>query len=193
MAENSLPFHDVVVRYLTEHPDIKVAFQPGTYQIKFGKDKLAEIYKRSEIFFCNKQEAQRILKTDEDEMKKLLIMMHETGPKITVITDGVKGAYVFDGSTSLTTGGSDMWHMPMYPDPKPPLDRTGAGDSFSSTFTVALALGLDIPTALRWGPVNSMSVVQQIGARAGLLTREKLEEYLAKAPKDYVAKKLQWQ
>ena len=36
-----------------------------------------------------------------------------------------------------------------------------------------------------WGPVNSMSVVQQIGARAGLLTRERLEEYLAKAPEDY--------
>ena len=80
--------------------------------------------------------------------------------------------------------------MPPYPDPKPPFERTGAGDAFSSTFVVALALGLDIPSALRWAPINSMSVVQYVGAREGLLTREKLEEYLAKAPKDYEPKKI---
>jgi ribokinase len=182
LGGNSLAFHKEIEKYLADHPDIKLAFQPGTYQIKFGKDDLAGLYKRSELFFCNKQEAERILKTDESDMKKLLSMMREIGPRIPVITDGVKGAYVFDGT--------DYWHMPMYPDPKPPLDRTGAGDSFSSTFTVALALGLDIPTALRWGPINSMSVVQQIGARAGLLTRENLDEYLAQAPADYVAKKI---
>ncbi|HEY4527710.1 MAG TPA: hypothetical protein VJL09_01565 [Candidatus Paceibacterota bacterium] len=44
--------------------------------------------------------------------------------------------------------------------------------------------------ALRWAPVNSMSVVQYVGAREGLLTREKLEEYLAKAPPDYKPRKI---
>ena len=71
------------------------------------------------------------------------------------------------------------------------VDRTGAGDSFSSTFTGALALGHDIPTALSWGPINSMSVVQYIGAQEGLLTREKLEQYLADAPLDYRTKKIE--
>ena len=36
--------------------------------------------------------------------------------------------------------------------------------------------------ALTWGPVNSMSVVQGIGAQKGLLTREALLSYLEKAP-----------
>ena len=109
-----------------------------------------------------------------------------------VITDGKKGAYAY-GSPSTSSGQnsqSEFWFMPPYPDPKSPLERTGAGDAFSSTFTVALALDLDIPTALRWGPINSMSVVQYVGAREGLLTREKLEEYLAKAPKDYMPIKI---
>ena len=78
----------------------------------------------------------------------------------------------------------------MYPGPAPPVDRTGAGDSFSSTFTSALALGKDIQTALSWGPINSMSVVQHIGAQKGLLTQEKLLEYLAKAPEEYIAKSI---
>jgi sugar/nucleoside kinase (ribokinase family) len=64
----------------------------------------------------------------------------------------------------------------MYPDPAPPVDRTGAGDSFASTLT--------------WAPINSMSVVQYVGAQKGLLTREKLEKYLQDAPEDYKAEKL---
>lgn len=179
-GSNSLPFHSVIEKYLNDNPEIKLAFQPGTYQIKFGKDALSGIYRRSDLFFCNKEEAQKILEIKEDNIKELLKKIFELGPKITVITDGRNGAFVYDGK--------EFWQMPMYPDPTPPVDRTGAGDSFSSAFTSAIALGMDIPEALRWGPINSMSVVQQIGARAGLLTREKLEENLKNAPKDYLPK-----
>ena len=182
LGGNSLEFHKIVEDYLYAHPDIKLAFQPGTFQIKAGLEALKKIYERTEVFFCNKEEAQRILKTDEQDIKKLLNMMRNAGPKIVVITDGVKGAYAFDGNQA--------WHMPIYPDPKPPFERTGAGDAFSSTFTVALALGMEIPDALRRAPINSMSVVQYIGAREGLLTKEKLEAYLAQAPADYQPKKI---
>lgn len=182
VGENSLPYHHEVATYVREHPGTLLAFQPGSFQIKLGYETLKDIYGVSELFFCNKEESQRILKTDEQDIKKLLEGMHELGPKIAVITDGPAGAYTFDGS--------EKWHMPMYPDPAPPVDRTGAGDSFSSTFTSALALGHDIPTALSWGPINSMSVVQYIGAQEGLLTREKLEKHLANAPEDYKAEKI---
>jgi len=77
-----------------------------------------------------------------------------------------------------------------YPDPKPPYERTGAGDAFSSTIVTALALGKTLSEALQWGGINSMSVVQYIGAQAGLLSREKLEEYLKNAPEDYKAVKI---
>lgn len=182
VGENTESFHKEVGGYLNAHPSIKLAFQPGTFQIKMGVEKLQGIYRRTDLFFCNKDEAQRILQNKEEDIKKLLQGIVGLGPKIVVITDGVKGAYLFDGK--------EMLFMPMYPDPKPPISRTGAGDAFSSTFTVALALGKDIREALRWGPVNSMSVVQGIGARQGLLTREKLEEYLKKAPADYYPKLL---
>ena len=180
LGGNSLSFHKRVEKYLGEHPEIKLAFQPGTFQIKLGKDALSGIYQRSEVFICNKEEAQRILGTDEADFKKLLQALHDTGPKIVVITDGPKGAYAYDGQEAL--------FMRAYPDPKPPYERTGAGDAFSSTFVTALALGKDVRTALRWAPINSMSVVQQVGARAGLLTVAELEKYLASAPADYQPK-----
>lgn len=75
--------------------------------------------------------------------------------------------------------------MPPYPDPAPPFERTGAGDAFSSTFTAALALGKSIEEALLWAPINSMSVVQKIGAQEGLLTPVEIQGWLDKAPEDY--------
>lgn len=180
MGENSLNFHNELLKCFEEHPDIRLAFQPGTFQMKFGKGALAGIYKRSDAFFCNKEEAQRILETDEGDIKKLLKSMAELGPKIVVITDGVKGAYSYDGREILS--------MRLYPDPAPPLERTGAGDAFSSTFTAALAMGKSVREAMLWAPVNPMSVVQKIGARAGLLTRPELEELLKNAPADYEPK-----
>jgi len=177
LGENSIPHHHEIAEYLKTHTETKLAFQPGTFQIKQGAEKLKDLYKVTELFFCNVQEAKRILKTKDSEIKNLLKGMHDLGPKTVVVTDGPDGAYTYDGN--------EAWHMPMYPDPAPPTDRTGAGDSFSSTFTSFLALGFETPEALKRAPINSMSVVQYTGAQEGLLTRERLEEYLENAPVDY--------
>jgi sugar/nucleoside kinase (ribokinase family) len=83
-----------------------------------------------------------------------------------------------------------MYQQAPYPDPKPPLERTGAGDSFSSTTVAAIALGQDLSAALQWGSINSMSVVQEVGAQKGLLTRSQIEAYLQKAPAEFQTKKL---
>ncbi len=184
VGENSLPYHQEVAAYLAAHPTVKLAFQPGTFQIKLGKDVLKELYAHTEIFFCNVEEARIILNTNEPNPAKLPKMMSAIGPKISVITDGPKGAYAYDGYTGKT------YFMPPYPDPKPPYERTGAGDACASTITVALALGLPLEKALEWGPINSMSVVQYVGAQEGLLKRDQLEKYLADRPADYIAKEI---
>lgn len=182
VASNSLNYHLEIAEYLKKNPETKLAFQPGTFQIKLGKEKLKDFYNLSYLFFCNKEEAKEILKTTEDDMKVILKMMRDAGPKIPVITDGPNGAYAYDGKK--------FWFMPMYPDPKEPISRTGAGDAFSSTVTSALALGKTLEEALSWGPINSMSVVQQIGAQKGLLHKEELEELLRKRPAGYEVKEI---
>lgn len=183
VGEHGIDFHFELAKYIRENPDTKLVFQPGTFQIKLGAEKLKEIYEVTEIFFCNKEEAQAILNSPEQDVPTLIRQFKQLGPNMPVITDGPDGAYVVDENDVA-------WHMPMYPDPAPPVDRTGAGDSFSSTFTAAIAMGLPPSEALAWGPINSMSVVQHIGAQAGLLTKEKIQEFLASAPADYKAKQL---
>ena len=178
LAANSLPYHHAISDLLTQYPSIKLAFQPGTFQMSLGVDALRPLYERSEFFVCNVQEARRILgHSHESTVQELLNALHALGPKIVVITDGPNGAHAYDGTRML--------RVPMYPDPKAPLERTGAGDAFASTVVAALALGLPLEDALLWGPINSMSVVQEIGAQKGLLTRDQLETLRAQAPAEF--------
>lgn len=179
LASNSLSFHHEIGDYLKAHPDVKLAFQPGTFQMKLGTDELHDIYERTHIFFCNKEEAARILDKKSTDVRTLTEGIATRGPKIVCITDGPKGAYAYDAETG------ELWKVPMYPDPKPPIDRTGAGDAFASTFTAMLAKGKTIEEALLYAPINSMSVAQGVGAQKGLLTQEQLDDYLTKAPADY--------
>lgn len=180
LGETSESFHHEIIKYLELNPEVKLAFQPGTFQMKLGKDKLADIYKRSDIFFCNVEEAQRILETDEADKKTLMKMLADLGPKNVVMTDGINGAYAFDGEK--------YFFMPVYP--HTPIERTGAGDAYASTVVSMIAKGKTLSEALTYAPINSMSVVQQVGAQKGLLFMDKIEEFLKNAPEDYKLKEI---
>lgn len=176
LAANSLPYHQALTDMLEARPDIKLAFNPGTFQMKLGVEALRPLYARSDYFGCNVEEAMLILKAERD-IPALLTGLRSLGPKLVVVTDGTEGAYAFDGDRML--------YVPMYPDSRGPYERTGAGDAFASTVCSALALGKPLEEALLWGPINSMAVVQEVGAQKGLLARDALERFLADAPEDY--------
>ena len=145
-----------------------------------GAKRLAALYKRTEVLAVNREEAVLITDGDYKDIHGLFDKLHSLGPKIVVISDGPEGAYASDGVKRL--------QMPIYPDPSPPFERTGAGDAFTSTFVAALIHGSDIEGALQWGPINSMSVVQHVGAQKGLLTQNQLNTLLKNSPKWYRAK-----
>jgi sugar/nucleoside kinase (ribokinase family) len=182
ISANSWQLHMDMMKYLEENQDIKLAFQPGTFHFEWGTEKLAAIYKRSYIVFMNREEAALVTGKPLDNVKDLAFALHDLGPQVVVITDGPNGSYV--------SGDYKFLMMPNYPDPAPPYDRTGAGDAFASTIVAALAHGESLETALRWAPINSMSVVQKLGAQAGLLHPDELQKLVDEAPADYVAKDL---
>lgn len=206
ISENALPYHDVLADYLEANPEVKLIFQPGTFQIKWGTDALKRIYKRTDVFFCNVEEAERILGTKQELINKdhmdaallppnpngapnhsapfikgLLDGLRALGPKLPIITDGPNGAYTY-ASDEATLNFDKIIHLGIYPDIAPPYERTGAGDAFASTFSAAYLLGNSTATSLKWGSINSMNVCQHVGAQKGLLKRADIEGYLAKAP-----------
>ncbi len=172
--------HDEIADYLVQNTDVKLAFQPGTFQMKLGPQRLKKLYASTYLLACNLEEAQTITGQKSSNPASLIKKLHELGPSVVVVTDGPKGSYA--------SNGDQLWSMPIYPDPDPPLERTGAGDAYTSTFVAALARGENIPTAMAWGSINSMSVVQKVGAQAGLLTKHEIDGFMQQAPKDFCAK-----
>jgi sugar/nucleoside kinase (ribokinase family) len=177
ISEHALNYHDQIADWLDEYPDVKLAFQPGTFQIEAGVERLKRIYARTNVLIVNREEAVNITGGDYNNYHDLLKKMHDLGAKIAVITDGPNGAVASDQR--------DILKMPLYPDPAPPVDRTGAGDAFASTFVAALIKGNTIAGALQWAPINSMSVLQKVGAQAGLLNEHELEHFLSNSPDTY--------
>lgn len=183
VGKSDVEYDDQIAEWLNEHPPVKLAFQPGTFQIETGAERLKKLYQRAEILAVNREEATIISDGNHDDINNLFDRLHALGPKIVVISDGHAGAYASDGT--------ERYKMPIYPDPKKPFDRTGAGDAFTSAFVAAIMHGSDIQGALLWAPINAMSVVQKIGAQAGLLDQAQIEHFLRKAPHDYHPEKLE--
>jgi ribokinase len=177
VSKNAIDYHDDIADWLEDNPDVKLAFQPGTFQMEAGVERLKRIYARTEVLVLNREEATLVSGGDHANVHDLLDKLHALGPKTVVITDGPDGAYASDGPKRLK--------MPLYPDPKPPYERTGAGDAFASTFVAALIKGNTLEGALQWAPINSMEVVQYVGAQKGLVDETQLEQLLQKAPHWY--------
>ncbi|CAN5717339.1 carbohydrate kinase family protein [soil metagenome] len=169
--------HHAIAAWVKSHPETKLMFQPGQ-EIGFGRELMAPVYAAAYLCVCNKEEAERVLgHTTSQDVKDLLTQITALGPTVVIITDGLNGAYAYDGTNT--------YKVPLYPDTRGPFERTGAGDAFASSVATALTLGKPLEEALMWGPVNSMSVVQDVGAQKGLLTRAQIEKYLVDAPAEY--------
>lgn len=179
ISENAMGYHDEIAEWLEENQDVKLAFQPGTFQLKAGVERLKRLYARTEVLVVNREEAVLVTGGDYNNIHELFDRLHSYGPKIVCITDGPDGAY---GSN-----GHERFRMPPYPDPSAPKERTGAGDAFASTFVAALIKGNNLQGALQWAPINSMNVVQHTGAQDGLLTEKELDEFLRQSPDWYKA------
>ncbi len=182
IAESAVDFHDDLADWLEQNPNVYMAFQPGTFQIKFGVERLKRLYAHTAVIVMNREEAVQVTGGDYNNIHELFDRLHSYGPKVVCITDGPAGAYASDGQ--------NRFKMPPYPDPAPPFERTGAGDAFTSTFVAALIKGNTIEGALQWAPINSMNVVQHTGAQAGLLTEDQIGELLQNAPEWYKPERL---
>lgn len=176
LGKHTLPFHFEIVAYLESHPEVNLAFQPGTFQLEYGHE-IVDLYKKTTIVCMNREEAEGLLKMESQDMIHLLDGLEAFGPKTVVITDGPRGAYMKYDNT--------YFNMPIYPDIAPPYERTGAGDAFFSTFIAYMAKGYDASEAIQRAPISSMNVVQHIGAQEGLLSHDQIEEYLKNAPESY--------
>ena len=150
----------------------KIGLNPGSVQLKELRPHLFDLIRQTEILFVNKEEAQLLAHLTSGEVNHLAPALFKLGCKHVVITDGHNGAFHFDGKT--------LSFCPIYPGKK--ISATGAGDSFATGFMAALMKGLAPEEGMRWGSVNSASVIGKIGPTEGLLALEEIRKRLRRMP-----------
>ena len=173
MGESFQPFYNHLVDFAAKHSEVKIAFNPGTRQIKAGTDALKPILEKTHVIYVNRQEAETLtgIKDSHGNDKDLLRALSGLGPKISIITDGANGSFVYDGVKFLKAG---VLPVDAY-------ERTGAGDAFGSGCISALIKGKSFEEALLWGTVNSASVIGYIGSQKGLLREHEMPLWLERA------------
>lgn len=173
MGDTFKPFAKHLLEWLEKYPDTKLAFNPGSRQLRAGILELEDIMKRADYIYVNRKEAEMLtgFKDSDQKEKALLKALSDLGPKTSIITDGVNGSFVYDGERYLRAGVL----------PIDAFERTGAGDAFGSGCLAALIKGKDFDEALLWGTLNSASVIGYVGSQRGLLGEDKLPEWTARA------------
>jgi sugar/nucleoside kinase (ribokinase family) len=156
-----------IVRLVSEK-NVNLAINPGHRQIAEGREALKRLIYVSKVLILNKEEAVDLTKMSTFlNIKELLKRLKSFGTQIAVITDGKNGAYCYDGEEFL---GIKIHEVET-------VDTTGAGDAFSSGFLGSFIKDNDISNAMKWGIINSASVVTDFGAQTKLMTKEDLEKY----------------
>lgn len=157
---------DEVCHYV-EKSKAKLVFGPGTYQLKADIKRFPRVLEQCYLLIVNREEAQQIIggnagdfTAERDILSKLLFL----GPKIVVVTDGVEGSWATDGQKFYKVGvvKCDV------------VEKTGAGDAYSTGLIRALASGEELGEAMIWGTINSASVISKVGPRSGMLTKDTL-------------------
>ena len=164
---------DMIIRTAGEN-NIKIANNPRQSNIHDNVKKIIEIIKLSHLVFLNKDESIEILnglgeQFSEPELNDetfLIKKIKELGPKAVALTDGIRGAWGYDGK--------NLFHILAIEDN--PVDTTGAGDAFASGFFAAFVKAKTLDECLKWGAANAGNSVKFFGGTEGLLWEKQIEE-----------------
>ncbi len=155
---------------------VKLAFNPGTHQMRLGVKKLASVLSVTDILFVNKEEGERLV-GKKKTIPGLLRALARKGPKTVVVTNGRKGSHCLHDGNIYNAGLLESTVV----------ERTGCGDAYASGFLAATIKGLGPEDAMKWGSANAASVVEHVGSQRGLLTASQLTRTLAEHPEFVVA------
>lgn len=175
LSEGFEPLQDALTNFLEKHPAVKVAFNPGSFQLKSSLAKVKEFIKKTDLLILNLEEAEIILNTtiEKEKTKTALVRrLLQLGADEVVITDAGHGA--------IAGNEEEVWSILSFP--VKVVAKTGAGDAFSSAYISARIYGHDIPHALTWGIADSSSAITEYGAQKGLLDQKGIKKMADKFP-----------
>lgn len=119
----------------------------------------------------NQTEARLILGLDSDDARpdaEVARMLYDKGVKNVIMTLGQDGCYIKNDEMDLQVPGITVEAV----------DTTGAGDTFTGAFCVAIAEGKSIPEAVKLGNAAAGLAVTKYGVIESIPSREEAEKLL---------------
>ena len=147
---------------------IKISFNPGMSQIKKNDSGFNNMIKNTYFLSMNLEEATALV--GKFSFRDLFKKLKALGPKIICITNGKKGGGIYDGN----------FLYQYKPHKIKVAECTGAGDTFVSSILVGLIKFKDVETAIKLAISNSESVIQERGAKNGLLKMKDAKKLIKK-------------
>lgn len=160
--EGNLDLLEQIIGFAKEN-NIKIALNPGKRELSSHR-RILSLSKMVDFLLLNREECELLFNLSFDDIISNNFI-HQTKIPIVAITAGRDGAYVFSDSHQFYSPAIN--HKPV--------DETGAGDAFGSTFVAALIHKKSPQDALFWAMKNSASVVSFLGAKTGLLTLKQIK------------------
>lgn len=137
----------------------RVAWNPGSAELKLGLNKLKSLIKQTDVLLLNREEAAKLTGLPIGSTSALLKNLSSLGNMFTIITDSRGGAYATTKGETYHAGVLDV----------PVVNTTGAGDAFGSGLVAALVRGKKLPEALQVASLNAHGVIGKMGAKTGIL------------------------
>ena len=180
MGESYRPFYNHFVDWIRRNTQVKLAFNPGSWQIRAGVEGIKDVLNLANLIFVNRQEAEKFTGIADSigKEKELLASVSKLGPDIVVVTDATNGSFVYDARLPAGQGKRFLKCGVL---PVDAYERTGAGDAYGTGFLSAVVKGKSLEEALIWGTVNSASVIGYVGAQKGLLKENEMIDWLERA------------
>ena len=144
---------------------IKIALNPSGSQLALGLNGLKNILSAVDVLLLNQEEGARLVGLPFNKEKEIFKKLDEYIKGIAVMTKGPKGVVVSDGKNIYSAG---VFKEKRY------IDRTGAGDAFGSGFVSGLIRN-GIEEGIKLGTANGTAVVEELGAKNGLLTKNQYQ------------------
>lgn len=166
-----------LAEYASTH-EIKLAFNPSKYLTEKGLNYLKPIISKCEILIMNYEEAKDLAK--KKDVRQMLKVLNEAGPRIVVITNGASLVYAYDGEKIYT----------LKPNKVKVLETTGAGDAFSSSFVAGVIKTDDMEFSLQLALANSEAVLTHYGAKNNLMKMGEAIRAIKKSPGKLTQKKV---
>ena len=141
--------------------NIAIAWNPGSQELRHGLRILAPLVHQCDALLLNREEAALLTGSAPSDLSGMLRNLLAEAHRYITVSDGSRGAYAAESKTVFRA----------QTNPVPVANVTGSGDAFGAGFVTGIIAKESIVAGLQIGMLNAEGVIQQIGAKNGILPR----------------------